>query len=263
MQKRRHQADVQRDPLFQLTDMVVLVAGAGGGLGSAISKEFCARGAKLVLTDLERERAESVAADCGNSGNVGADALDIRDECAVDKAVSETFERHGRLDGLINAAGILRIAPLTQMAEAEFNDTIATNLTGAFYLTRAAGKVMGQQGSGRILHLASVSSLVANSDYVAYATSKAALSQMIRVAARELAPKGVTVNAIGPSIVDTQLAAPVLSDPEKRARFISQIPMGRLCEPQDILAAAVLLMAPGGSYITGQTIFVDGGRTLV
>lgn len=263
MQKRRHQADVQRDPLFRLTDKVVLVTGAGGALGSAVSKELCTRGARLVLTDLEKARAENVAADCGNSGNVCADVLDIRDERAVDKAVGKTFERHGRLDGLINAAGILRIAPLAEMPADEFNDTIATNLTGAFYLTRAAGKIMDRQGGGRILHLASVSSLVANSDYVAYATSKAALSQMIRVAARELAPKGITVNAIGPSMVDTPLAAPVLSDPDKRAQFVSQIPMGRLCEPQDILATVVLLMAPGGSYITGQTIFVDGGRTLV
>ena len=104
---------------------------------------------------------------------------------------------------------------------------------------------------------------MANQDYAAYAASKAGLSPLIRVAARELAPKGITVNAIGQALTETPLTEEVLSEQSRRADIISRIPMGRLCEPMDILAAAILLMAPGGSFITGQTLYVDGGRTLV
>lgn len=254
---------MRRDPLFLLTGKVILITGAAGGLGSAISRAMCERGAKLVVTDIDGQGVEKLAAELGEQELLEFGVLDIRDEHAVDATISRIVQDHGRLDGLINAAGILRVAPITSMATGDFNDSIATNLTGAFHLTRMAGKLMSEREGGRILHLASVSSLVANADYAAYATSKAALSQMIRVAARELAPRGVTVNAIGPSMVDTPLAEPVLSDPERRAQFIAQIPMGRLCEPEDIVGMVVLLMAPGGSYITGQTIYVDGGRTLV
>lgn len=254
---------MQNDPLFLLTGKVILITGAAGGLGSAISKALSTRGAKLVLTDLDGKAVATLADQCGDGEILESGALDIRDEQAVDAAVSRIASQYGRLDGLVNAAGILRVSPLTSMATSDFTDSLATNLTGAFNLTRAAGRIMAEQNGGSILHLASVSSLVANADYTAYATSKAALTQMIRVAAREFGPKGVTVNAIGPSMVDTPLAEPILSEPDRRAQFIAQIPMGRLCEPEDIVAMAVLLLAPGGSYITGQTIYVDGGRTLV
>jgi len=254
---------VQRDPLFDLDGKVVLVTGAAGGLGSAISRAFAARGAKLVLTDLDQEQIDHLAAHLGGSSIVDTAVLDIRDEAAVEKTIQDVVARHGRLDGLINAAGIFRIAPITEMKSDDFTASIASNLTGPFFLTRAAARVMGQADGGRILHLASVSSVVANKDYAAYAASKAGLSQMIRVAARELAPKGVTVNAIGQALTETPLTEEVLSEQSRRADILSQIPMGRLCEPMDILAAAILLMAPGGSFITGQTLYVDGGRTLV
>jgi len=254
---------VQRDPLFDLDNKVVLFTGAAGGLGSAIARAFAARGATLVLTDFQQEHVDNLAADFGDLDVTDTAALDIRDEAAVEKTVQGVAERHGRLDGLINAAGIFRIAPITEMNSDDFAASIASNLTGPFLLTRAAARVMGQAGGGRILHLASVSSQVANPEYAAYAASKAGLSQMIRVAARELAPKGITVNAIGQAVTETPLTEEVLSDQNRRAEILSQIPMGRLCEPNDILAAAILLMAPGGSFITGQTLYVDGGRTLV
>jgi NAD(P)-dependent dehydrogenase (short-subunit alcohol dehydrogenase family) len=248
----------QQDTLFGIADRVILVAGAAGGLGSAIVRALAERDARLIVTDIDAERAEALA------GEVGAEtrALDIRDEDAVEAAFGAVLEEHGRLDGVINAAGIYRIAPTATMGTKDFRDSMETNFTGAFFLTRAAAQAMDEAG-GRILHLASVSSLVANVDYVAYASSKAALSQMVRVAARELAPRNITVNAIGPAVTETPLIAEHLADPAVRANAIAQIPMGRLGEPEDIVAVAILLMAPGGAFITGQTIYVDGGRTLV
>ena len=120
-----------------------------------------------------------------------------------------------------------------------------------------------RQALGRIVHFASVSSLVANVNYAAYASSKAALSQLVRVLAREWAPSGVSINAIGPAMTETGMTAGYLSDPDFRKQALSAIPMGRFGTPEDLVGLLVLLLAPGGSFITGQTIFVDGGRTLV
>jgi NAD(P)-dependent dehydrogenase (short-subunit alcohol dehydrogenase family) len=121
---------------------------------------------------------------------------------------------------------------------------------------------MGRRG-GRVVHFASVSSHVANQNYAAYATSKAALSQMVRVLAREWAPDGITVNALGPAMTETGMTGSYLSDAEFRAQALSVIPLGRFGSPEDLIAPLMLLLAPGGSFITGQTLFVDGGRTLV
>jgi NAD(P)-dependent dehydrogenase (short-subunit alcohol dehydrogenase family) len=254
---------MQQDPLFQLADRIILVTGAAGGLGSAISRALAERGARLVLTDIRADAVNALADECGTQSNVEAQGLDILDEEAVETTVEQILAQHGRLDGLINAAGIFRIAPIAQMSSKDFLDSVAINLTGPFYLTRAAARTMRANGGGRVLHLASVSSLVANPDYAAYASSKAALSHMIRVAARELAADGVTVNAIGQAVTETPLMKDVLADPQNRTNIISQIPMGRLCTPDDILAMVILLMSPGGTFITGQTMYVDGGRTLV
>ena len=254
---------MQPDPFFDLNDKVVLVTGAAGGLGAAISRALGERGATLILTDLVQDQLDRLSGEFGDLAIPETALLDICDERAVEETVQRVAKKHGRLDGLINAAGIYRVAPITEMTSDDFLDSMASNLTGPFFLTRAAARAMCKTGGGRILHLASVSSLVANPNYAAYATSKAGLSQMIRVAARELAPKGITVNAIGQAVTETPLTENVLSDTDQRDHILSQIPMGRLCEPEDILAMVVLLMAPGGAFITGQTLYVDGGRTLV
>ncbi|MDA7945904.1 MAG: glucose 1-dehydrogenase [Hyphomicrobiaceae bacterium] len=243
--------------------MVVIVTGATGGIGAQISRCLGMRGARLVLMDLEQETLDCLADSFPGDAKPQTRRLDICDEEAVDNAVRDVAKKHGRLDALVNAAGIYRVAPIAELSSADFLDTMAVNLTGPFFLTRAAARIMSEAGGGRIVHLASVSSLVSNPEYGAYATSKAALSQMIRVAARELAPKGVTVNAIGQAVTETPLTQKLLSDPERRADVLSQIPMGRLCEPEDIFAAVLFLLAPGGAFVTGQTLYIDGGRTLV
>ena len=171
--------------------------------------------------------------------------------------------RHmGGLYGVVNAAGLLQIAPALELEAGRFRATLETNVTGAFLLSRAAARAMGQ-GGGRIVHFASVSSLVANTQYAAYSSSKAALAQLVRVLAREWAPRGITVNAIGPAMTETGMTARFLADPEFRSQALASIPMGRFGTPQDLVGALVLLLAPAGAFITGQTVYVDGGRTLV
>jgi len=251
------------DPLFGLRDKVVIIAGAGGGLGGPIARDLHARGARLALFDTDEARLQAIAADCPDAASRVAD---IRDESALRSVIIHAVEKFGQIDGAVNAAGLLSIEPSTTADTAAFRETIEVNLTGAFLLSRVTAEAMddgGRGNGGRIVHLASVSSQVANAQYAAYASSKAALSQLVRVLAREWAPRNITVNAIGPAMTATPLTAGYLADPEFKEKALAVIPMGRLGEPEDLLGTVVLLLAAGGAFITGQTIYVDGGRTLV
>lgn len=246
------------DPLFDLQNRVFVIAGAGGGLGSEIARALQDRGAKLVLFDIDEARLKAVSADCPGAL---ATLADIRDEATLRHIVSGGVDKFERIDGAINAAGLLPIDPSMTVDEKVFRDCLDVNLTGALLLSRVTAEALGQ--GGRIVHLASVSSQVANSQYAAYASSKAALSQLVRVLAREWAPQNITVNAIGPAMTETPLTEGYLSDPEFRKQAMAVIPMGRLGEAQDLIGMIILLLAEGGAFITGQTIYVDGGRTLV
>jgi NAD(P)-dependent dehydrogenase (short-subunit alcohol dehydrogenase family) len=193
---------------------------------------------------------------------VATSVTDITQEIANTALMEVALERFGVVDGVVNTAGLLRIGPALDLDVEHFEHTLNLNVTGAFLLSRAAARAMGGKG-GRIVHFASVSSVVANTNYAAYASSKAALSQLVRVLAREWAPNGISVNAIGPAMTETGMTAGYLSDPEFRNQALSAIPMGRFGTPEDLVGLLVLLLARAGAFITGQTIFVDGGRTLV
>jgi len=175
--------------------------------------------------------------------------------------VRQAVEKFGGVDGALNAAGVFAFGLALDLSEQAFRHSLDVNVTGSLLFSRAAAKAM--RPGGRIVHLASVSSFVANPKYVAYATAKAALTQLVRVLAREWAPSGITVNAIGPAMMETQMIAPYLADSAFRAAAISVIPMGRLATPEELIGTALLLLSPAGGFITGQTIYVDGGRTLV
>ena len=248
-----------RDPLFDVNGQVYLIAGAGGGLGSVIAEELSKRGAKFVLFDIDEVALQRVAEKIPNAVTGIAD---ITDEPAIIKLVQLAEDKFGRLDGAINATGVLPITAADILDEAIFRQCLDVNVTGAFLFSRCVARAMNNYG-GRIVHIASVSSTVSNLGYAAYASSKAALTQLVRVLAREWASKNILVNAIGPAATETPLTAGYLSDPEFHKYSVSTIPMGRLGEPKDLIGAVVLLLAPGGAFITGQTIYVDGGRTLV
>lgn len=248
-----------QDPLFDVSGQVFLIGGGGGGLGRSVSRALAARGANLVLFDIDATALERVTEDIPNAVTGIAD---INDETAVSNIVRLTEDRFGKLDGAVNAAGVLAIAPAVTLGEATFRKCLDVNLTGAFIFSRSVALAMNSDG-GRIVHITSVSSLVTNAGYAAYATSKAALAQLVRVLAREWAPRNILVNAIGPALTDTALTREYLADQKFREKAVSDIPIGRLGQPEDLIGAMLLLLAPGGAFITGQTIYVDGGRTLV
>ncbi len=171
--------------------------------------------------------------------------------------------RPGKLDTLINSAGIALLAPAAELDIAQFEDTLAINLTGTFLMSRHAARVMIPAGGGRIINMASVSSEVINPEYAAYASSKAGVAHLTRILAIEWAKQNVTVNAIGPAVTPTPMALAKMDDPAFTEYQLNKIPMGRFGEPRDLFGAMLLLASPAGAFITGQVFYVDGGRTLL
>jgi NAD(P)-dependent dehydrogenase (short-subunit alcohol dehydrogenase family) len=251
-----------RCPLFDVSGRRVLIAGAGGGLGAPLARALAERGALLMLADLDTRAVSALAETLGGGGRAHACRLDVTSESACAAAVEETVRRLGGLDVLINASGVYRVAPAVDLERRDWDLTIAVNLTGAFVLARAVGRHMVAERRGRIVTIASVSSTVANPEYAAYAASKAGVAHLTRVLAREWAGHGVTVNAIGPAVTPTPLAQPILDDAAARAGALAKIPMGRFGTPEDLLGAVLLLASDAGAFITGQTLYVDGGRTI-
>jgi NAD(P)-dependent dehydrogenase (short-subunit alcohol dehydrogenase family) len=224
---------------------------------------FAARGARVLVADVDATSASEVAKQLQKQGCAAdAVALDVVSAASCAAAVSEAVAKWGRLDGVVNASGIYRVAAALELDDESWESTIEINLTGVFRLARAAGTIMVAQRSGRIVTLASVSSVVANPRYAAYASSKAAVSHLTRVLAVEWAPYGVTVNAIGPAAIPTSLSQPIFADDQQRKAALARIPAGRFGTPHDLIGAAVFLLSPAAAFVTGQTLFVDGGRTV-
>ena len=250
----------QGSDFLDVSGRVYLVAGAAGGLAAPLVRTLLARKARLVLMDTNIGALQTLA-----EGRPDVVALegDITEKLVNERAVALARDTFGRIDGGVNAAGLLPISAAETMEADLFRRCIDVNLTGAFLFSQALAPALRTAGGGRIVHIASVSSIVSNPAYAAYAGSKGGLAQIVRVLGREWGPHRITVNAIGPALTDTALTHDYLSDPAFRKKAISDIPMGRLGEPDDLIGAALLLLGPGGGFITGQTIYVDGGRTLV
>lgn len=248
------------DKLFDIAGRVFLVAGAAGGLGRALVRALHERGARLAVLDKDSSGLHEIGSEVPGALSVEAD---LTDEAAAMDAVAQTQQRFGTIHGGVNAVGMLPIAPADDMDLSTFRACLDANLTAAFIFSRVLAGPLRRAGGGPILHIASVSSNVANPGYAAYASSKAGLSQLVRVLAREWAPDGIAVNALGPALTETELTRDYLADPDFRRNALAAIPAGRFGTPEDLISPALMLLGAGGSFITGQTIYVDGGRTLV
>ena len=252
-------SNTPQDPLFDIHDKVYLIAGACGGLATPLIDEISARGAKMAFYDINEIGLKELQSKFPDA-LIFAGSIDC--EASITACIVKVIEKFGVLDGMINAAGVLPICDSLSIDYGLFKTCLDVNLNGAFLLSRCVARSMQERG-GRIIHIASVSSNVANIDYAAYASSKAALSQLVRVLAREWATKNILVNAIGPALTETKLTREYLSDQHFRQNAIDAIPMQRLGLPSDLFGPIIMLMSKAGAFITGQTIYVDGGRTTV
>jgi len=242
-------------------NQIVVVTGAGRGIGRAMALKFAVEGADVVCVSRTAENSEKVAGEVRALGRKAwAHAVDVADAAAVSAAAEKILAEAGRVDVLINNAGVTRDGLLMRMSEADWDTVLDTNLKGAFLFTKAFTRALLKQRSGKIINVASIIGLIGNAGQCNYAASKAALIGFTKSAARELASRGITVNAIAPGFIETDMTAAV--NEEWRKELLSKIPLNRFGQPEEIAEAALFLAGPAGRYITGQVLTVDGGMVM-
>ena len=247
--------------MSKLANQIAVVTGAGRGIGRAIALKFAAEGADVVCVSRTAANAEAVAAEVRALGRrAWALAVDVADSAAVTAAVATILEQAGRVDILVNNAGVTRDGLLMRMSEADWDLVLNTNLRGAFLFTKGFTRAFLKQRSGRVINIASVIGLVGNAGQCNYAASKAGLIGFTKSVAKEFGSRGVTCNAIAPGFIETDMTA--VLDASLRESLLKQIPLGALGQAGDIAEAAGFLAGPGGRYITGQVLTVDGGMVM-
>ncbi len=244
---------------MDLSNKVALITGSGRGIGKTIAMKLAGAGANIVINDIgEASAVESVADEIRAMGRESlAVVADISSSADVDRMVAETIDKLGRIDILVNNAGITRDRLLIRMTEEEWDMVLAVNLKSVFLCTRAVLKHMTKQRSGRIISMASIVGIMGNAGQANYAAAKAGIIGFTKTIAKEAAPRGITVNAIAPGFIDTQMTQQ-LSDTQKEA-LKQRIPLGTLGTPDDVAAAVAFLASEEAAYITGHVLNVDGG----
>lgn len=246
------------DKVFDLSAQVALITGGASGIGKSTAELFAERGATLALVD----RSEAVHETARSFGPRHlARVADVADETAAQNVVAGAVEKLGRIDILLNNAGIGPLAKAEETSAELWDTTMAVNLRGPFLYAREVGKQMIRQGGGRIINLASQAALVALDRHLAYCASKAGVLGMTRVLAMEWGRYGITVNAISPTVVETELGARGSWSGEAGAAFKKKIPAGRFAQPEEIALAALYLASGAAGMINGENLVVDGGYT--
>lgn len=250
---------------LSLTNKVAIVTGASRGIGLAIARRFLSDGARVVIADIDDEAGEAAAEELKPLGDVlyvncnVAEALDVRN------LVAETLNAFGDIDILVNNAGIVAGTDFLNLEEADFDRVIQVNLKGSFLVSQAVARHMVERVEaggtpGCIINMSSINAVLAIPSQIPYCVSKGGLAQLTRATALSLAPYGIRVNAIGPGSIMTDMLAAVNSDKAAKNRILSRTPLGRIGEASEIASVASFLASDDASYMTGQTLYVDGGR---
>jgi 3-oxoacyl-[acyl-carrier protein] reductase len=246
--------------MFELTDKTALVTGATGGIGGAIARAFHKQGATVAISGRQKEKLEQIASELG--GRVHVLPCDLGDRAAVSRLVDEAIAKLGRLDVLVNNAGITKDNLFMVMKDEQWDEVIAVNLTSTFVLMRAGARAMmrAKTGYGRIINISSVSGIIGNPGQGNYAATKAGIIGMSKSLAREVASRGITVNCVAPGFISTPMTD-VLN--EKQVGTIKEaIPAQKFGSPADIATACVYLASTEAAYVTGQTLHVNGGMVM-
>jgi NAD(P)-dependent dehydrogenase (short-subunit alcohol dehydrogenase family) len=247
---------------FNLHGQVIVITGASQGIGAACAQRLARDGAAVALWDVDDSRGQAVA-DALSAEGQRATYLhcDVSKKVQVDAAVAGTLAAFGRIDGLVNNAGIFKAADFLEITEADWDAVIDINLKGSFLVGQAVAREMVKTGGGAIVNMSSVNSVMAIPSIASYNASKGGINQLTRVMALSLADHGIRVNAVAPGTIATELAKnAVLGSEEARARIMSRTPMKRLGEPGEIADVAAFLLSSAASYMTGEIVYVDGGR---
>ena len=242
---------------FGLAGRVCIVTGGAQGIGEACIRRFAREGAQVVIADIDDGRGTTLAAELG--GLYGH--CDVGDKAQVNALVAQTLKAYGRIDVLVNNAGIFKAADFLDMSEEDFDAVLRVNLKGSFLMGQAVAREMAKAGKGSIVNMSSVNAVLAIPTIASYNVSKGGINQLTRVMALSLADRGIRVNAVAPGTIATELAArAVLTSIEATARIMSRTPMRRLGEPSEIADTVAFLASDAASYITGEIVVVDGGR---
>ena len=244
---------------MRLSGKVALVTGSARGIGRSIAELFCAEGATVVVNDVGSDAGarETLAVLEAAGGKGSVEMFDVSDAAQVDAGVKNILEAHGRIDVLVNNAGITRDNLLLRLSEEDFDAVLRVNLKGTFLLTKMVTRHMIKQRSGKVVNISSVVGMMGNAGQSNYAAAKAGIIGFTKATARELASRNITVNAIAPGFIRTAMTA-ALPEAVQKA-FLAQIPLGRFAEPREVAELALFLASDASSYITGQVVGINGG----
>jgi len=242
---------------FGLASRVCIVTGGAQGIGEACIRRFAREGAKVVIADIDDARGAALASELGGLYV----HCDVGEKAQVDALVAQTMAAHGRIDVLVNNAGIFKAADFLDVTEADFDAVLRINLKGSFLVGQAVAREMAKLGKGSIVNMSSVNAVLTIPTLSSYNVSKGGINQLTRVMALALADKGVRVNAVAPGTIATELAyKAVLTSDEAKAKIMSRTPMKRLGEPSEVADTVAFLASEAASYITGEIVVIDGGR---
>ena len=241
---------------MRLQDRTAIITGGARGIGRAIAERFLAEGAKVLLADVDAETLAGTAAELG----CAQCPTDVMHKAEIDRMVAAAIAAFGRIDILVNNAGITHAADFLDLTVEDFDRVIAVNLRSAFLASQAVARHMIPLGKGTIVNMSSVNAVFAIPNQIPYAVSKGGMNQLTKVSAMALAPHGIRVNAIGPGTILTDMGRAIMSDEAMERRILSRTPLGRCGEPSEIASIAAFLASDDASYLTGQTIYPDGGR---